>query len=152
MIVSIYGETVRVLRILDGENAVSAELCGRTHVSNTAEIGTFLILSEGSVATGIRRIEAITRRASMNFIQAQSGLVHDMTRLFGVSREELLARATEVHQNLKELAKELDKVKKSALLDKLGDLTAKTEVINGVPTLMMLLPEMDSDSLREVAQ
>ncbi len=146
-----YGETVRVLRILDGDKAVSAELCGGTHVSNTAEIGTFLILSEGSVATGIRRIEAITRRASMNFIQAQSGLVHDMTRLFGVSREELLARATEVHQNLKELAKELDKVKKSALLDKLGDLTAKTEVINGVPTLMMLLPEMDSDSLREVA-
>lgn len=146
-----YGETVRVLRIMDGERVVSAELCGGTHVSNTAEIGTFLILSEGSVATGIRRIEAITRREAMNFIQAQNLLVHEMTRLFGVSREDLFVRASEMHQNFKELTKELDKVKKGALLDKLGDLSAKAEVINGVPTLMMLLPEMDMDSLREVA-
>ena len=64
-----YGDRVRVLRILDGETPVSAELCGGTHVSNTAEIGPFILLSEGSVATGIRRIEAITRRAAIEFIQ-----------------------------------------------------------------------------------
>ena len=51
-----YGDRVRVLRILDGETPVSAELCGGTHVSNTAEIGPFILLSEGSVAISLSEL------------------------------------------------------------------------------------------------
>ncbi len=146
-----YGEQVRVLRVMDGGEAVSAELCGGTHVSNTSEIGFFLLLSEGSVATGIRRIEAITRRKALEFVRTQNTLIHEMTRLFNVSREDLLNYAIERHQQLKELTKELDAAKKANLLQQIGDLRAKAENINGIPTLLMLLKDMDVETLRETA-
>ena len=146
-----YGERVRVLRVLDGDEPVSAELCGGTHVSNTSEIGFFMILSEGSVATGIRRIEAITRRKALEFVRTQNTLVHEMTRLFNVSREDLLNYAIERHQQLKELTKELEAAKKANLLQQIGDLRAKAENINGIPTLLMLLKDMDVETLRETA-
>ena len=146
-----YGERVRVLRVLDGDEPVSAELCGGTHVSNTSEIGFFMILSEGSVATGIRRIEAITRRKALEFVRTQNTLVHEMTRLFNVSREDLLNYAIERHQQLKELTKELEAAKKANLIQQIGDLSSKAETINGIPTLLLLLKEMDVETLRETA-
>lgn len=146
-----YGERVRVLRVLDGDEPVSAELCGGTHVSNTSEIGFFLLLSEGSVATGIRRIEAITRRKALEFVRTQNTLIHEMTRLFNVSREDLLNYAIERHQQLKELTKELEAAKKANLIQQIGDLSSKAETINGIPTLLLLLKEMDVETLRETA-
>ena len=69
-------------------------------------------------------------------------MVHEMTRVFNVSREDLLKHAVETRQNLKELAKELAAVKRSAMIKKLGDLKGRSEEIHGIPTLMMLIPAL----------
>ena len=86
-----YGDTVRTIRIGSRE-PLSLELCGGTHVPETGIIGLFKITSEGSVAAGIRRIEALTGRAALELIQVRMQAVDRMAMLLGCSPDDLETR------------------------------------------------------------
>jgi alanyl-tRNA synthetase len=98
-----YGDTVRVMKI--GEPSVSVELCGGTHVNSTGEIGTFIIVSEGSIGTGLRRIEAVTGRGAEKFI------MHYLELLNTVARD-VKSTTEEVPQKVKSLLNELSAERK----------------------------------------
>lgn len=101
-----YGDEVRVVSMGHGANApYSIELCGGTHVHNTGEIGLFKITSEASVASGIRRIEAITSFAVLDYAKQNDLLLNDIMMLFKTNKRDLMTKV----QNL------LDHTKKQSV-------------------------------------
>ncbi|NJL09842.1 MAG: alanine--tRNA ligase, partial [Calothrix sp. SM1_7_51] len=102
-----YGDEVRVIDF----SGVSMELCGGTHVSNTAEIGVFKIISEAGVASGIRRIEAVSGPAILDYLQVRDKVVKDLSDRFKVKPEEISERITNLQNELKASLKEVDSLK-----------------------------------------
>jgi alanyl-tRNA synthetase len=102
-----YGDQVRMVTI--GE--FSKELCGGTHCSSTGEVGAFLIGRESSTAAGIRRIEAVTGQAALEYVQQERKLIQDLTSSLKISREDLLQRIQELLDRNKKLEKEIEKLK-----------------------------------------
>jgi alanyl-tRNA synthetase len=144
-----YGDEVRVVKI--GETAVSAELCGGTHVAATGEIGLFQITSEGSIGSGLRRIEAVTGRGAEEFIDAQLTSLHNVA-------ESLKASPAEVQDKVAELAVELDRERRRALaLERelsqrvAASLLGQVEVVNGVKVLAARVPSCRLETLRETS-
>lgn len=110
-----YGDVVRTLRVGDPEEPFSRELCGGTHVSETAEIGLFYIVSQESVGAGVRRVEAVTGRGAIEFVERRlavleamasdlGGPLDDVRRRVGELREELEAANSEIERLQKRLA------------------------------------------------
>ncbi len=144
-----YGDVVRVMRI--GEPAVSAELCGGTHVSSTGEIGYFHILNEGSIGAGLRRIEAVTGRSAEALLE---GRLSDLD----VISHSLEASPEKVREKVEALLNELEKEKKRALsLEKTlskneaESLLGKVEVIKGINVLSARVSSDNQSVLREMA-
>jgi alanyl-tRNA synthetase len=144
-----YGDVVRVMRI--GEPAVSAELCGGTHVSFTGEIGYFHILSEGSIGAGLRRIEAVTGREAEAFIDRR------LSGLEGISQS-LETSPEEVQEKISALLSELEKEKKHTLSlerelarKEAETLLGKVEVIKGIKVLSVRISSDSQQVLREMA-
>jgi alanyl-tRNA synthetase len=143
-----YGEEVRMLEI--GEPAISKELCGGTHVSSTGEIGIFLITSEGSIGTGLHRIEGVTGRKAESLIESRS------TALQSIAKE-VESPLDEVPSKVKTLIGELQTERKRALaLERelsrkvAGDLLMRTEQVSGVTVLAARVPSLTMPVLREM--
>jgi alanyl-tRNA synthetase len=142
-----YGESVRTVGI-GAEERLSLELCGGTHVPSTGVIGPFLIVSEGSVAAGIRRIEALTGRKALELIQG---------RLLGMARlsEKLQATPETLEGRVESLLEERDRLA-SENTGRLQDLAATSfealglETISEVPVLSGQIPDADADTLRRL--
>jgi len=100
-----YGAEVRVISMSD----FSLELCGGTHVNNTAEIGLFKVVSEAGVAAGVRRIEAVSRRGAMEWVNAQQNILNDATSMLKIDSAGLGKRIEQIQGNIKTL--EADKKK-----------------------------------------
>ena len=144
-----YGDEVRVVKI--GETVVSAELCGGTHVAASGEIGLFQITSEGSIGTGLRRIEAVTGRGAEEFISAQLASLHNVA-------ESLKASPSEVQDKVSDLLTELDRERRRALtLERelsqkvAASLLGQVEVVNGVKVLAARVPSYRLEALRETS-
>ncbi|RLB05481.1 MAG: alanine--tRNA ligase [Deltaproteobacteria bacterium] len=141
-----YGEKVRLVQIAD----VSKELCGGTHTSRTGDIGLFLIVHETSVAAGVRRIEAITGREAVAYVQKQRECINDLCKLIKTSPQELSSRVNQLLEQQKKLEKELEALKASLSSKKTFDLMDNVREIKG---LKVLVTEVDADSpkiLREM--
>jgi len=143
-----YGEQVRMLEI--GEPAISKELCGGTHMSSTGEIGTFLITSEGSIGTGLHRIEAVTGRKAESLIESR------LTALQSVAKE-IEGSLEEVPSKVKTLISELEAERKKALsLERelsrrvAEDLLGQAEQVSGVTVLAAKVPALTMPILREM--
>ncbi len=134
-----YGETVRLVQIAE----VSKELCGGTHTSRTGDIGLFLITHETSVAAGVRRIEAVTGREALAYVQAQRDSINDICRLVKTSPQDLSSRITQLLENQKNLEKELAALKASLSSRKTFDLMDKVKEVKGVK---LLVTEVEADS------
>jgi alanyl-tRNA synthetase len=143
-----YSETVRVLDV----PGVSMELCGGTHVSNTAEIGIFKIVSESGVAAGIRRIEAIAGTAVLEYLNVRDNIVRELSDRFKVKPEEIPDRITTLQSELKTTQKQLDTLKGQLAVAKADQLLTQAESIGDFKILVAQLESVDPESLKTAAE
>jgi alanyl-tRNA synthetase len=140
-----YDEEVRVLRL--GE--FSIELCGGTHVNSTGDIGIFKITSEGGVASGIRRIEAVSGKQAMAWINENQQALDNVALLLRSPRDQVPARVEQLLRRLKELEKELDAAKQKLFSGKTGDFKEDIVVVSGLNVLATRMDGADAKTLRD---
>ncbi|MBN2886185.1 MAG: alanine--tRNA ligase, partial [Chromatiaceae bacterium] len=139
-----YADQVRVLRMGD----FSTELCGGTHVKAVGDIGFMKIVSEGGVASGVRRIEAVTGAGALDWVEADEARVLRLAGLLKGGREDLDDRVAQLLERNRRLEKELEQLK-SKLANAAGqDLASQVQTIEGVPVLAARLDGADPKSLR----
>jgi alanyl-tRNA synthetase len=138
-----YGDEVRVLGI-----GSSRELCGGTHVTRTGDIGLFKIVSEGGVASGIRRVEAVTGENALALVQKLSAQVSEAAAALKAQPEELGARIQQVQDQVRLLERELNAMKAKAAASKGDELVGQAVDINGLKVLAATLEGADLASLR----
>ncbi|MEH2321692.1 alanine--tRNA ligase [Nostoc sp.] len=143
-----YGEEVRVI---DFPN-VSMELCGGTHVSNTAEIGVFKIISEAGVASGVRRIEAVSGPAILDYLNLRDKVVKDLSDRFKVKPEELPDRITSLQSELRTSQKELETFKVQLAIAKSDSLLQTAETVGDYKIIVAQLEDVDPESLKTAAE
>lgn len=141
-----YGETVRVVTMGD----FSVELCGGTHVANTGSIGAFKIISEGGVAAGVRRIEALTGSGVRRYYAEMEKHVREAAGLLKTSPEELAERIRHLLAETKSLRSELEAQRSKAAKEALGDVTDQVIEIKGVKLLAARVSGVDMNGLREL--
>lgn len=144
-----YGEKVRTVTI-NAEHPISYELCGGTHVENTGEIGTFIILSEGSAAAGIRRIEAVTGRGAYEVIRSRNRILHRAARLTNSSIEEVVAKINGLQDEVEGLRQQVSRVRQEWVKTEFEQKLENIPLVAGVPVLTALLKGADIDSLRSM--
>jgi alanyl-tRNA synthetase len=145
-----YGEDVRTIAI-GGETPFSYELCGGTHVSETAEIGTFLITSEGSAAAGIRRIEAVTGRKAYELVSRRLKNLSQIKNLFNSTLEEVVPAAEKIIREKEELSKEVTKFAAMTAKIEYQEAKAKARQIGSMTVLTLLLRDSNSDMMRDLS-
>jgi alanyl-tRNA synthetase len=141
-----YGDTVRVVRVAD----VSAELCGGTHVGATGDIGLFKIISEGSVASGIRRIEAVTGKEAINAFRTEENELRKISLILKTS-ENPSEKVKKLLGDLKELEKSLEKFKGRSAVENSPKILAAAHDIKGIKVISHRIDGMDPKDLRELA-
>jgi alanyl-tRNA synthetase len=141
-----YGDTVRVLDI-----GSSRELCGGTHVQRTGDIGLFKITSESGVAAGIRRVEATTGLGAMEFAQKAQAQVDAIAQSLRVPATEATAKIGQIMDQVKNLEKELDRLKSKLAASQGDDLAGQAVDVDGVKVLAAKLEGADVKQLREAA-
>src|SRR5690606_24515715 len=122
-----YGDVVRVIEV----PGVSLELCGGTHVRHTGEIGLFRIVSESGVASGVRRIEAVTGSASYRRVLEQEARLRDAAALLKTSPDNLLRRIEQLLESNRELERQLEKARAAGAADVVGSLIERAASVNG---------------------
>jgi alanyl-tRNA synthetase len=145
-----YGEEVRTIHIGE-ETPLSMELCGGTHVQATGEIGTFLIISEGSVAAGIRRIEAITGRAAYELIQKRMRDVNQIAEQLKITPDQIVDRTDRLLKTFNLAQKEVAALNRKQIADDFQRQLEETPEIGGVRVLTISLPDADNETLRQMA-
>jgi alanyl-tRNA synthetase len=144
-----YGAEVRVIDV----PGVSMELCGGTHVKNTAEIGLFKIVAETGIASGVRRIEAVAGPAVLEYLNVRDRVVRDLSDRFKLKPEEICDRITGLQSELKATQKQLDAVKAELAIAKSDQLLAQAETVGDFKVLVANLGEgVDPDALKTAAE
>ncbi|MBG1260923.1 alanine--tRNA ligase [Nostoc commune] len=143
-----YGDEVRVI---DFPN-VSMELCGGTHVSNTAEIGVFKIISEAGVASGVRRIEAVSGPAILDYLNLRDKVVKDLSDRFKVKPEEVPDRITSLQSELRNSQKELETLKVQLAIAKSDSLLQTAQTVGDSKIIVAQLEDVDPESLKTAAE
>ena len=143
-----YGEEVRVIDF----PSVSMELCGGTHVSNTAEIGVFKIISEAGVASGVRRIEAVSGPAILDYLNLRDKVVKDLSDRFKVKPEELPDRITSLQSELRTSQKELETLKVQLAIAKSDSLLQTAQTVGDYKIIVAQLEDVDPESLKTAAE
>ncbi len=140
-----YGDKVRVLRVGD----FSVELCGGTHVERTGDIGVFKITSEGGVASGVRRIEAVTGKGAVDWIDANQQILGNLAGLLRSQPDQALAKVEQLLKRNKDLEKELAAAKQALISGKGSDPLAGVEDVAGIKVLATRMDGADAKTLRD---
>lgn len=141
-----YGDRVRVVKIAD----FSMELCGGTHVSRTGDIGPFVITSEGSVASGIRRIEALTGVAAVERMLGQQQLLEEMGRELKVSWSELPSSVKGLQERARQQEREIADLRGKLAGARSGDLLSSAVTLGDITVLASEVDVADKNSLRQM--
>ena len=139
-----YGDVVRVVEM----GGFSMEFCGGTHLDNTAKAGPFRIKSEGSVASGVRRIEATVGQLSLDTMNRNQELLFHAAQVFKTTPGELAAKAEQQMSEMKALRHELDKFKAEASLGEARQFLAAAKEVAGLKVLTVHRDGMDANALR----
>lgn len=139
-----YGEVVRVIKF--GE---SIELCGGTHVKNTAEIGGFKLVSEGSVAAGIRRVEAITANEADVYIKGQLNTLHEVSAVLK-NPKDLVKAVQDLLEEKQTLEKYLEEIKKAQVGQLANQLAENVEVVNGINFISTYI-KLEGSAVKDLA-
>jgi alanyl-tRNA synthetase len=150
--VAMFGEKYAdVVRVVDVPG-VSMELCGGTHVANTAEIGLFKIVSESGVAAGIRRIEAVAGPAVLAYLNERDAVVRQLGERFKAQPGEIVERVVALQDELKATAKALAAAQGELATAKAGALVAQAEACGAFQVLVARLDGVDGAGLQSAAQ
>jgi len=139
-----YGDTVRVLDI-----GSSRELCGGTHVARTGDIGLFKIVSEGGVAAGVRRIEAVTGANALSYLQDLESTVHSVAATLKAPTAEVGIRLTQVLDQMRALEREIGALKGKLASSQGDELVTQAVDVNGIKVLAAKLEGADAKTLRD---
>ena len=142
-----YADIVRMVTVPE----VSRELCGGTHVRNTAEIGLFHILSEGAVAAGVRRIEAVTGLPAWRCLREEAGTLHGVARELQVAAPEVPERVRKLSSQIKALEKALQEARRRSSRDLVGEILSGAKEVAGVRRVSAEVEAMDAAALRDLA-
>jgi alanyl-tRNA synthetase len=142
-----YADIVRMVTVPE----VSRELCGGTHVRNTAEIGLFHILSEGAVAAGVRRIEAVTGLPAWRCLREEAGTLHGVARELKVAAPEVPERVRKLSSQIKALEKALQEARRRSSRDLVGEILSGAKEVAGVRRVSAEVEAMDAAALRDLA-
>ncbi len=142
-----YGDRVRLVGVED----FSKELCGGTHTERTGDVGLFKIVSEGSVAAGVRRIEALTGKGAVSYSQQIYQTLHALARMLKAKPEEVTDKFQKVLTQLKAMEKELDAIKAKAHVAASDQLLAEIKTVNGVSVLAREVSADTPTAMRDMA-
>ena len=141
-----YGDEVRVVSMGD----FSVELCGGTHVANTANITLFKIVSEAGVAAGVRRIEALTGNNGIEYYRQMEENLHTIAKTLKTSPAEITEKITHLQKEVKELQSENESLKSKMAQDSLGNVMDQVVEVKGVKVLASAVDGVDMNGLRDL--
>ncbi len=142
-----YGDRVRVVTI----GAFSKELCGGTHCGRSADVGPFKLIQERGVASGTRRIEAVTGDVSLRRYRAMSAAVESLERLLSVPQDQLVAEVERRLEQTKQLQRELERARMKAVREGLASDAEAPEVVSGVKVLARRADGLGAPEMRTLA-
>ncbi len=141
-----YGDVVRVVDM----GSWSVELCGGTHVDNTAKIGPFRIVSESSIASGVRRIEAVTGKLCLVQVEDAYHLLSKSAAMVKAQPGELMDKITDMMQTVKNLRQNLDKVQDQLMSGEVERFLFAAKNIGGIKVITTTIPNVSADELRRM--
>jgi alanyl-tRNA synthetase len=141
-----YGDRVRVIKIGD----FSTELCGGTHLGATGEIGLFKVVNEGAVASGVRRIEAVTGEEALRHVGQEEAALRESASLLKIPPLELPRRLQKLLDDQKQLEKQLAQLEARLAKGRALELASAAKEVAGVPVLAARLDGLDPEGLRSV--
>ena len=140
-----YSDVVRVI----GMGEFSTELCGGTHVSQIGQIGFFKIVTESGVAAGIRRVEAVTGKAAVDYVQQREAQLLEIAQTLKTNPQEITQKIAQIIENVRQTEKELTRLKTKLASSQGDDLAAQAQDIKGIKVLAANLENADAKVLRE---
>lgn len=146
-----YGDVVRLVRIGGDEQFYSRELCGGTHVDHTAQIGALHIVSEGSVAAGVRRIEAVTGRAAQQLVQQRLLTLEQTAAFLRVSPDEVYRRTLALMAQVQEADKKLKELERKLARSQFEALLSQARQVQDVKVISLKVDAPDDNMLREMS-
>lgn len=140
-----YGDEVRVLKMGD----FSTELCGGTHVGRTGDIGLFKIISEAGVASGVRRIEAVTGAGALDHVADEERRLAEFSQLLSSSGDDAVEKLRQLFDRQKKLERELESLRSKAAGSATADLAGAATDVDGIKVVAARLEGLDAKSLRD---
>ncbi len=141
-----YGDEVRVLKIGD----FSTELCGGTHATRAGDIGFFKIIAESGVASGVRRIEALTGAAAVDWVESQEEAMQSISKLMKVPNNKIIDKVQQIVEKNRGLEKELERLKAKLASSAGNELSSQAVDINGIKVLASKVDNVEPKAMREM--
>ncbi|MDD2523210.1 MAG: alanine--tRNA ligase [Endomicrobiaceae bacterium] len=147
-----YGNVVRTVTVKqDDNNAFSMELCGGTHIKRTGDIGMFKIISESSVGSGIRRIEAIVGSAVEKYFDNFEEQIENMSKILKVSKNSLVNAVEKLVFDTKQLESEISSLKSKYISNEIDEYIKKVKIVKNINILAFVVDNVDVKSLRDMS-
>jgi alanyl-tRNA synthetase len=145
-----YSDTVRVIKIGAHDHQFSKELCGGTHVTHTSQIGLFRILSEGSVAAGVRRIEAVTGTSALKIIRDRLNLLDEAASGLECRPEEIGEKVRALLDDRQALQRQVERLNRELARQQFASILARVQAVDGVSVLAAQVDAPNVETLREM--